>query len=376
MSWVSLAPAGERAGHLLCVCDPASTPPPDDALPTGSTGVAGAAGVFALTVLTQALTTAILPVAGVMLAPTPAWAALPYALTLVGAGVATLPAALLTDFFGRRATMAMGASLGLAGGAIAARGFAIGQFWIMALGAFWLGAAQGFGFFHRHGAANRAADKARAVALILGAGCAAAFVAPAIMAGAQAQAGPLAPAAGLMVAGALQVLTLAIVMTGGAPGRLGAATATGRLDIRPFCFATATAALAWFGMTRLMAHAAPAMIDCGVGTSLVAGVVASHLVWMYAPAALAGPWVTRIGAGKLAVAGLAMIGTALFIFGLATSALPFAALMALAGGGWSLAMLGATVMLHKGSVPSASWLALHDGALFAAAVAGALSGSF
>jgi hypothetical protein len=38
-------------------------------------------------------------------------------------------------------------------------------------------------------------------------------------------------------------------------------------------------------------------------------------------------------------------------------------------------MLGATVTLHRGSSPSAGWLALHDGALFAAAVAGALSGS-
>jgi hypothetical protein len=374
MSWVSLAPAGERAGHLLCVCDPAS-PPPDDATPLESAGVAGAAGVFALTVLTQALTTAILPVAGVMLAPAPGWATLPYALTLVGAGAATLPAALLTDFFGRRATMALGASLGIAGGAIAARGFVIGQFWIMALGAFWLGAAQGFGFFHRHGAATRAADKARAVALILGAGCGAALAAPALMAIAQAKAGPLAPAAGLMAAGALQVLTLAVVMASGPAGRLGAQTAPGPLESGRFYFATATAALAWFGMTRLMAHAAPAMIDCGVGESLIAGVVASHLVWMYAPAALAGPWVTRVSAGKLAMIGLAMIATALGIFGLVASALPFAALMALAGCGWSLAMLGATVTLHRGSPPSAGWLALHDGALFAAAVAGALSGA-
>ena len=374
MSWVSLAPDGERAGHLLCICDPAS-PPPDDALSPGSAGVAGAAGVFALTVLTQALTTAILPVAGVVLAPSPGWAALPYALTLVGAGVATLPAALLTDFFGRRATMALGASLGLAGGAIAARGFAIGQFWIMALGAFWLGAAQGFGYFHRHGAATRAADKARAVALVLGAGCAAAFAAPTIMAAAQAKAGPLAPAAGLMAAGALQVLTLALVMTGGAAGRLGAAPAPARLEAGRFVPATTAASLAWFGMTRLMAHAAPAMIDCGVGESFVAGVIASHLVWMYAPAAAAGPWITRLGAGKVTMAGLAMIAAALAIFGLDTSAPPFAALMALAGGGWSLAMLGATVTLHRGSSPSAGWLALHDGALFAAAVAGALSGS-
>ncbi|MGA2794227.1 MAG: hypothetical protein ABSE69_11965, partial [Roseiarcus sp.] len=113
MSWVTLAPPQERPGHLVCACD--LTPPASPAVAAvaaGAPGLALAAGIFALTVLAQALTAAVLPMAGVILAPKPVWAALPYALTLVGAGVATLPAAALTDLFGRRAALALGASLG------------------------------------------------------------------------------------------------------------------------------------------------------------------------------------------------------------------------------------------------------------------------
>ena len=50
--------------------------------------------------------------------------------------------------------------------------------------------------------------------------------------------------------------------------------------------------------------------------------------------------------------------------------------MALAGCGWSLAMLGATIAIHRDCSPSPRLLALHDAALFAAAVAGALCGAF
>ena len=165
MSWVTLSPAEERPGHLVCACD---------LTPSASSGsfdldgpsLAVTAGMFALTVLGQALSTVVLPAAGLVLAPRTSMAVWPYALTLVGAGIATLPAAALTDLFGRRAALALGASLGLAGGALAARSFAGGQFFGLALGAFWLGVAQGFGFFYRHAGVSGGRDKSRTIAAI------------------------------------------------------------------------------------------------------------------------------------------------------------------------------------------------------------------
>jgi len=375
MSWITLAPREPRPGHLVCACDVAA--PADSPAPAADAPALGfAAGVFALTVLTQALTAAVLPLAGVVLAPRPGWAPLPFALTLVGAGVATLPAALLTDLFGRRAALAMGASLGLAGGAIAAWSFVSGQFFGLALGAFWLGVAQGFGFFYRHVPVLRAADKPRAVGAVLGAGALAVLLAPAAVGAAQSLAGPLAPAAALLAVGAAEVVLL-VVAIAMRPGRDIGAPAPARSGRTPqFLLATLAGAAAWFAMASLMANAAPTMALCGIGSATAAGVIAGHILSMYVPAALAGPWATRLGASKITAVGLAMILFALFEMGRADARTAFGAAMILAGAGWSLAMLGATIAIHQGGRPSTRDLALHDAALFAAAVAGALGGAF
>ncbi|MGO8798162.1 MAG: hypothetical protein ACLQJL_03655 [Roseiarcus sp.] len=374
MSWVTLAPPQERPGHLVCACD--LTPPASREFAKGAPGVAAPAGVFALTVLAQALTAAVLPVAGVILAPKPVWAALPYALTLVGAGVATLPAAALTDLFGRRAALALGASLGLAGGAVAAQSFVAGQFFGLALGAFWLGVAQGFGFFYRHAPALRAGDKPRAVAFVLGAGALAGLLAPAAIGAAQRFAGPHAPAAALLCAGVAQVAILALALSMRAELDIAAAASTRTTRKGLFVVATIAAAAAWFAMTSLMAHAAPAMALCGVGAAAASGVIASHILSMYAPAALVGAWVGRFGAVRVAAGGLALILGALVAARLPATAFNFAALMAVGGCGWSLAMLGATTAIHSHCSPSPRVLALHDSALFAAAIAGAFIGTF
>jgi hypothetical protein len=374
MSWVTLAPRQERAGHLICACD--LTPPDAPAVAANGPSVALAAGVFALTVLAQALTTATLPLAGAVLAPRPLLAAAPYALTLVGAAVATLPAAILTDLFGRRAALALGASLGLAGGAIAARSFVAGQFFGLALGAFWLGVAQGFGFFYRHAPVASAGDKGRAIGIVLGAGALAALLAPAMIGVAQGLAGPLAPAAALLCAGAVEVTVLGLAMTMQAGRDVSAAAPAQAKPSGRFLLATLAGALAWLAMTSLMANAAPTMALCGIGAATASGVIAIHILAMYAPAAIVGPWIGRLGGAKIATVGLAIILCALAVARRADDGLHFGALMAFAGCGWSLAMLGATLSLHRGGSPSPRVLALHDAALFAAAVAGALAGPF
>ncbi len=373
MTSVIFAPTQERPGHLICACD-LSPPLSAGAVDARGPGITLAAGVFALTVLAQTLTTAVLPLAGVILAPKPVWAALPYALTLVGAGAATLPAAVLTDLFGRRAALALGASLGLAGGAIAARSFVADQFFGLALGAFWLGVAQGFGFFYRHAPALRAGRKSHAVAIVLGSGVLAALFAPAAIGVAQGFAGPLAPAALLLGAGAVQIAILALAMTIQAGRDVSAGTSSRSKHKGLFVLATTGGAVAWFAMSSLMANAAPNMALCGVGAAAASGVIASHILSMYGPAALVGPWVGRFGAAKVAAVGLTTVLCALILASRPTTALQFGALMIFAGSGWSLAMLGVTIVIQDKCSPSRRLLALHDGVLFAAAVAGALAG--
>jgi len=372
MSWVTLSPPHGRPGQLACVCD--SAPPAAAGVAVGPTpGVAAAAGPFALTVFAQALTTTTLPLAGAVLAPKAAWGALPYALFFVGAALATLPAAILTDRFGRRAALALGASLGLAGGVIAARNVASGHFAGLALGALWLGVAQGFGFFYRHAPIARAADGARAIAAILGSGALAAALAPAAISLARASFGPLAPAAVLLLAGAAEVGVLILTLNSAAAIPVALASPPQPIQILRFLGATLAAGGAWFGMALLMASAAPAMALCGVGYATTSAVIANHFLWMYAPAAIARRWLRRLGGAWVAGCGLTLVLCAVLAFWRQTGAFEFAALMAAAGFGWSLAMFGASMLLHEKGAPSAPWLALHDAAFFSAGVAGALA---
>jgi hypothetical protein len=95
---------------------------------------------------------------------------------------------------------------------------------------------------------------------------------------------------------------------------------------------------------------------------------------MYAPAALSGVWLQRADPAAVAAVGLALVAGSVLFFWRQSTPLAFAALMAAAGLGWSLAMYGASAMLFETGRPSAKWLALHDATFFAAGVAGALVG--
>ncbi len=177
-----------RAGRLACFCPPgapsSSAPYLDSTLESGrwSPGVATLAAGFALSVLSQSLALGVLPLAGRLLAPDPHLMAAPYIAMLLGAATATFPASFLLDAFGRRAALALGASLGIAGGLVMAWALSVSLFAPFCLGAFWLGVAQGFALFYRHEAALGATSgsRARAALIVFGSGALAGLAGPAL----------------------------------------------------------------------------------------------------------------------------------------------------------------------------------------------------
>jgi len=92
-----------RAGELACVCG--AQEGGDDALDAHDLGRLAAG--FGLSALAQALVLSTLPEASRVLAPTLDRLGWPYALLLVGAALATFPAAFLIDAFGRRSAFAL-----------------------------------------------------------------------------------------------------------------------------------------------------------------------------------------------------------------------------------------------------------------------------
>lgn len=368
MSLIDFEPGKARAGQLFCVCD-------TNAMEDSRAGLAPIALGFGLSILIQSLYVAVLPIAGAEIAPRTALATLPYALTLVGALAASLPAAMLSDAIGRKSAFALGASLGLAGAILAAWSLMERHFAGLALGGFWLGVAQGFGFFYRHSAALAAKNKSKAIAIVLGAGCLAALLSPPLITLAQSLAGPLAPSTALLFAGLAQIFVLALCLT--LPDRpLAAPLPAARTDVDgTYLWATTASFFAWLGMAVMMAGSPSLMAHCGIGLGGRTEVISWHILAMYAPAAVLGFLPNPKGEIFCAV-GLALMAGAIAILTRLTGFIDFGATLIAAGCGWSLTMFGATLMLHSKGALARPLLALHDAAMFGGAIVGALGAAF
>jgi MFS family permease len=388
-------PDQSRPGRLACLC------PPLGAL--GRPGTAGAVALVAgagFACLAQVLVYGTLPLAGAMLSRDTVEASLPMAVCLAGAVVASLPGNWLMDAFGRRAALATGASLGAAGGTTVAVGLLVLSLPVVLVGAFWLGIAQGFAMLYRHAAAAGDGDRRRQVAAVLGVGVAAGLVGPALATYAESLVAPLTLVGAVLAAALASVGALAAALAEpAAPAALpspaspapaiastepvppAAATAAmgtegGRASVLDgrFLVATAIGVVAWAAMASAMTHAPMALVDCGVTAAATYGIVAWHVVAMYAPAAAIGLFGLRVSPAAAATTGLGLLVGAFAATTLLDPVAGQTLRLLLVGAGWSLATLGATLMLHAGPPPRRLALALHDGALLSAALVAALLG--
>lgn len=366
MSYADLDPAAGRAGRLDCVC------PPGEEGARGGEALWRLAAGFGLAILAQTLVLAALPIAAGVIAPSPALAGLPYAITLLGAALATFPASFLLDAFGRRAAFSLGASLGIAGGVISGWAALNHQFIALCIGALWLGLAHGFALFYRHAAAAGAAGP-RGGAVVFAGGALAALAAPTLLQLASEFGGLYADAVTLAGAGAVDLIALVIAVT--LPHALAPANAVERPrpTVSGFAIATTLGGLAWFAMTVMMARAAPTMVACGAQAAAVGGVIGWHLVAMYAPAAVIRLAGKELKATPAMVGGGALLVGGAVLFAVGGNVVSIGAAMIAAGVGWSLVNAGLLQWIYADGAPSRAMLAVHDFALLGAALLGALA---
>ncbi|OYX13967.1 MAG: hypothetical protein B7Z15_05495 [Rhizobiales bacterium 32-66-8] len=362
--------AGPRAGMLVCICDPQVDAPANDNAGAPAPPLALALG-FALAVLAQTLASGILPLAGAALAPRPDLATVPFAAMLTGAALASFPASFLGDAFGRRTGFALGASLGIAGGALLAMGLLQRQFAWICLGALWLGMAQGFSFFYRHEAAAAGGRPAAAAAGVLAGGLLAALVGPALASGAEWLFAPVFLVGSAILAALAHTLSLGVAVWM-APNSVSVPAFGPTAPLKAVVVPTVLGALAWFGMSFVMADAPTALLGCGIGEGAVFGFIALHVAAMYAPAAPLAVFGSRLPPQALTFAGLALVALAIPLL-LVGEAAALTAALVLVGGGWSVATVGCTGWLYRDRRPGRLALALHDGSLFTAAILGALA---
>lgn len=366
-----------RAGMLVCVCDPQLDAPANDNAPEPAGTLPLALG-FAFAVLAQTVASAALPLAGAQLAPRVELATWPFAAMLLGAALASFPASFLRDAFGRRTGFALGASLGIAGGALLVVALLQRQFAWACLGALWLGMAQGFSFFYRHEAAAASGRPAAATAGVLMGGLLAALAGPTLASLAEDLVAPffLVGAAGLAALAHTLSLGVAVSL---APDPVSSFRAKATAPLKAILWPTILGALAWFGMNLIMSGAPLALMGCGIGEAAVFGFIALHVAAMYAPAVPLAFVGDKVAPLLLAALGLGLVALALPLDLMGTAGGDTWALTAallVVGAGWSVATVGATSAIYKAGIPSRLALALHDGALFVAAIVGAGAGAF
>lgn len=375
-------PFGEmaaRAGRLACLCAPSL----GIADPSAGRHVNQLAAGFALAVLSQVLAVGTLPLAGTFLSPEPWMATLPYAAMLIGATIATFPAAFLMDAFGRRAAFALGASLGIAGGVMVAWALLYHQFIPLLLGAFWLGIANGFGLFYRHAAASIAGstDRRAAIAAVFGAGALVGLIAPSLAGFAEGIAAPSLFVGTALAAAAAQVgaFALALTLPATSPEMMKAQAEefaslhpSHGTDWQAVAGATFAGIVAWLVMTMLMAAAPLAMAGCGISPGFIFAGISWHMVAMYAPALLTAHLPSSWTPPIIALGGLLLIAIGVSVFVIAETSLMFTLSLALLGAGWSICVVGTTQWIHENGPPPRLVLALHDGSVLFAAVIGAL----
>ena len=366
---MTASPTMPRAGRIDCICDPGTIG--ENNAPRSGTALLAAG--FAFSVLAQVLTLSILPLAGLSLAPSEARATLPYAAFYAGAALASLPASLLLDAFGRRAAFSLGASLGAAGGLVLVWALVTMHFGALVLGAFWLGIAGGFGLFYRHASMPVGGKGAGALLLVFGAATLASVAAPTVSGLAEAWASPR------VFAGTAAAAALAHIASLGATAalpyhqrRIVAAEVPNRQSWRSLLLPTLIGALGWFAMTMLMGAAPLAVLGCAPSESAV-GAVAWHVMAMYAPSLALAVFPQTARPVPLAIGGCLLLASGSIAFILASTGGEFSASAALVGIGWSLTMIGTTLWIRRDGYVSRWLLGLHDSALLSGAILGALA---
>lgn len=292
-------------------------------------------------------------------------AGVPLGVLVAGSGVGAVAISWWTRWAGRRAALAAGYLVGVAGAVTTVAAVSLQSFGLVLAGSAALGVANAAVFLARYAAADdsEAGHSGRTMGLVLAAAATGAVAGPNLLgpAGALAHAAGLPRVAGLYLVAAPSFGLAATLLARGPQ----AAASTPRPSTRPAVhranrigsagrralFVLGAANLA---MVATMAIAPVHLVRHGHGLTNVGIVVSVHVLGMFAAAPLWGRLGDSVGHPMVITAGGGLISLAGFALATASPAHGVAMTGALAalGLGWSAAVVGASAMLAE-SVPVA-----------------------
>lgn len=291
---------------------------------------------------------------GALLAPDKSLATLPVAAMVVGTAIASLPAALLMRRWGRRSGFLIGASLGVAGSALAGLGLWQGSFGLFTLGHLLLGSYQGFANYYRFAAAEAVdtAHTTRAISWVVAGGVVAAFLGPQL-----GQWGRDWFISGPFVGSYLAQAVLSVVALGlltqvrlkpVATAATGTARSVRELLSQPLLLTSILGAAVGYSVMIMVMTATPlAMLGCGLPGQSVTPVIQWHVVGMFAPSFFTGHLVKRFGAPRIMQTGFVLLLAHVAVALSGLEFLHFVSALVLLGVGWNFAFVGGTALLTQ-----------------------------
>ncbi|MBS0222577.1 MAG: MFS transporter [Proteobacteria bacterium] len=291
-------------------------------------------------------------IVGNTLAPDKALATLPISVFVVGMAACTLPAGAIARQHGRRAAFLAGTGCGVLVGLLSALAVVVGSFWLFCLATFFGGAYAAVVLSFRFAATDcvPAARRPRALSLVMAGGVFAGVIGPQLVTHTMdlwqphlfaatyvAQAGVAALCALILIGVRLPMPTAAEI-AGGRP--LSVIARQPRFVVAVIC-----GVVSYLLMNFLMTAAPLAMRLCGLSQESANLGLQWHVIAMYAPSFFTGRLVSRFGAPRVAVAGLALIGVAAFAGLLGQDVGHFWGSLVLLGLGWNLGFVGASSLV-------------------------------
>lgn len=305
---------------------------------------------------------------GHLLAPRPGLATLPISVFVLGMAVSTLPVGAVARRHGRHAAFFLGNACGVIAGLLASLALVQTSFVLFCIAMLFGGAYAAVVLTFRFAAAEcvPAADKPRALSLVLAGGVFAGVLGPQLVTATMNQWPPHAYAATYLYAAAVAVLS-ALVLRGvrfeespTAPGATKTAATPPAAPTRPiaqvlrqprFVVAMLCGVVSYMLMNFMMTSAPLAMELCGLPRVYSNYGIEMHVVAMYLPSFFTGRLITRFGETTIVLAGLVMTAAAALVGISGQTVAHFWWALVLLGVGWNFGFLGASAMVLKCHAP-------------------------
>jgi MFS family permease len=278
---------------------------------------------------------------------------------VLGSALSTMPMSLWMARVGRRRGFMAGATINIAGCALAVLALSMRSFALYCVATAVIGIYNAVGLQYRFAATEVAAkaDKARAISLVLAGGIAGGFLGPAITRwGKDLFTTPFLGSFMLLAAVALVALAVQSCVDVPKPTaeeRSGGGRPLRTIVRQPVFIVAALSAGMGYGLMNLLMTATPLAMDfCSHPYSAAAFVISWHVVGMYAPGFVTGSLISRFGVLRIIVAGVAVMAGGAIVALTGVTITHFIIALMLVGIGWNFMYTGGTTLLTDAYRPA------------------------